>query len=147
MLIFESTRATLLVVIVVLEALSEDSAEEPSAGHVVSVDNAATSELDALASVVNPGKVDVQGSLDNAENDGDGVGLLAGDLEFTDEPVDTVEGAVGTESDEVEGVDNGWDGCLSKEEKLRKNANGLENLGEYPHPLQVVSNVQAVRER
>jgi hypothetical protein len=63
-------------------------------------------------------------------------------FELADEPVDAVESAVRTEGNEVEGVDNGGNGRLSQEEKLGKNANGLEDLGEYPHPLGDVSDVK-----
>jgi len=62
-------------------------------------------------------------------------------FEFADEPVDAVESAVGSECDEVEGVDNGRDSCLSQEEKLREDADGFEDLRKHPHPLEDVSNV------
>jgi hypothetical protein len=36
---------------------------------------------------------------------------------------------------------------LSKEEKLGKNADGLEDLGEHPHPLEAVSDGEVIRQQ
>ena len=116
--------------------------------HVVGIDEAAAAQLDTLASVVYPGEVDVEGGLDDAKDDGDDVDAAVLGVEPADEPVDAVEGAVGAESEEVERIDDGGDGGLSEEEKLREDADGLEDLGQDPEPLRSpVSTTRKIRTR
>jgi hypothetical protein len=119
-----------------IEPLAEYAVEQPPAAHVVSVDNASVSELDALARVVYPGKIDVQGSLENAEDDGHGVGLRIRRIETPPNPVEKVERAIRAESKDVARVNHRGDGCLAKKEELRKHAYRLKNLREIPNPLQ-----------
>lgn len=134
-------RGTLLVVVVVVVHLAgkvlvaEDAGEQPSAAQVVGVDDAAVAQLDALARPVDPGEVDVEGGLDDAEDDGDGAGLPHVCVELVQEPVDDIEGAVGAEEDDVERGDDGWDGGLAEKEELWEHAEGFEDLGEDPEVL------------
>ena len=51
--------------------LSKDAAQEPAPAQIISVDDTAATELDTLACVVDPGEVDVERGLDDAEDDGD----------------------------------------------------------------------------
>ncbi len=115
--------------------VSKDPVEQPPAREVIRVDDAAVAELDALARPVDPGKVEVEGGLDDAEDDGDGVGLLHVCVELLEDPVEEVEGAVGAEEDDVEGGDDGRGGGLAEEEELGQDADGFEDLGEDPEPL------------
>ena len=114
---------------------SEDASQQPTAAQVIGVDDAAVAQLDALAGPVDPGKVEVEGRLDDAEDDRDRVWLFHVCVELAQEPVDEVEAAVGAQEDNVEGGDDGRDGGLAEEEELREHADGFEHLGEDPEPL------------
>ncbi|ROW14815.1 hypothetical protein VPNG_03698 [Cytospora leucostoma] len=73
-------RGTLLVMLftayLAVDVLPEDAPQQPAPAHVVRVHDAAAAELDALAGVVDPGKVDVEGRLEQAEDNLDGLGLV-----------------------------------------------------------------------
>ncbi|KAJ6442577.1 mannosylphosphorylation protein (Mnn4) [Purpureocillium lavendulum] len=128
-------RGRALLVLGLLDALAKDAPQQPAPAHVVGVDHAAAAELDALPRVVDPRKVDVQGRLDDAEDDRHGVGLASADVELAPDPVEAVQAAVRAEGHQVEGVDDGRHGRLPQEQQLRQHAGGLEDLGEDPHPL------------
>ena len=113
----------------------KDAAQQPAAREVVGIDHAAVAQLDALARPVDPGKVEVEGRLDDAEDDGDGVRLLVVGVELAQDPVEQVQAAVGAEEDDVEGGDDGRGGGLPEEEELREDADGFEDLREDPEPL------------
>jgi hypothetical protein len=113
----------------------KDAAQQPAAREVVGIDDAAVAQLDALARPVDPGKVEVEGRLDDAEDDGDGVGLLVVGVEPAPYPVEQVQAAVGAEEDDVEGGDDGRDRGLPEEEELREDADGFEDLRKDPEPL------------
>ena len=95
---------TLLIIIILgLESLvSKDAPQEPGVTHVIRVYDTAATQLDTLASVVDPEEVEIEGCLNNAEDNGDGVDAVVIGIETTNKPVDTVESAVGAESEEVE---------------------------------------------
>lgn len=126
---------TALLVLDVADGAAKDALQEPRAAHVVGIHHAAAAELDALAGVVHPGKVNVQRRLDDAKDDGDGAGLAAGYVKLAHQPVEAVQRAVRTQRNQVEGVDDGGDGCLAEEEELGQDADGFENLGKDPEPL------------
>lgn len=132
-----ATRSALLILILVGRGgvLAKDAPEEPAPPQVIRINHATTTKLDALASVVDPSKVDVESRLDDAEDNRDGVrtGVIA--VETADQPVDAVKGAVGAESEEVEAVDDGGDGSLAEEEQLGQHADGFQDLREHPEPL------------
>lgn len=111
----------------------DDLVDEPAISHVICVDDAARSQLDSLPRPVHPGKVDVEGGLDDAEDDRDGIRLVG--AEETIDPVEDVKGAIRTESDEVERVDDGGDGGLTEENELRQDTECLEDDGESPKNL------------
>lgn len=92
-------------------------------------------QLNALAGVVDPGEVDVEGGLDDAENDRDGVGFAHVGVEFADDPVEDIEAPVGPECYKVVGVEDGGDRCLAEEKELGEDADGLEDYGEGPAEL------------
>jgi len=115
--------------------VAKDAAQQPAAAHVVGVDDAAVAELDALAGPVHPGKVNVEGRLDDTEDDRDGVGMPVVGVEHAEGPVEQVERAVGAKEDDVKGRDDGGNGRLAEEEELREDTDGLEDLGEGPEPL------------
>lgn len=73
--------------------------------------------------------------MDDAEDNRDAVRAGVLPIEATNEPVEAVEGAVGTETDKIHRVDDGGDGRLAKEEQLREHADRFEDLGEDPQPL------------
>lgn len=116
---------------------AKDAAQEPAAREVVGVDDAAVAQLDALPRPVHPGEVEVEGGLDDAEDDRDRVRLLVVGVELLEDPVEQVEAAVGAEEDDVEGGDDGGDGGLAEEEELREDADGFEDLGKDPEVLLV----------
>lgn len=74
--------------------------------------------------------------MDQAKDDGYLVWAWVALVEAADEPVEAVETTVGPKSKKIEAVDDGGDGSLAKEEKLRKNADGFQDLGEDPEPLE-----------
>jgi hypothetical protein len=91
-LITAQRRAALLVVLVRnLSVLSEDATQEPAPAQIISVDDTAAAELDALACVVDPSKVNVERGLDDTEDDGDLVRAWVAAVEASNEPVDAVE--------------------------------------------------------
>lgn len=134
-------RRALLVIVVptaaarVVDVLAKDAPQQPAPAHIVGVDDAAAAELDALAGVVYPGKVDVQGGLDQAEDDLDGLGLDILHVELARQPVKDVEPAVQAQREQVVAVDDGGHGRLAEEEELREDADGLEDVREVPEPL------------
>ena len=56
------------------------------------------SQLHPLPTIINPGKINIKCRLDDAEDDADGVWFLVVGIELPPDPVEDVEGAVGTES-------------------------------------------------
>lgn len=114
---------------------AKDATKQPTATHIVCIDNTAVAQLDALPCPVHPAKVDVESCLDDAEENRDRVGRASVGVEFAEDPVDEVEGAVGAEEDDVEGGDYGGDRGLPEEKELREDADRFEDLGEDPEPL------------
>lgn len=88
-------------------------------------------ELDALACPIYPCKIDHKRGLDRAPYPACWVdiALLVG---ATHNPIQDVHEAVCSECDEIEGIDDGRYGSLTKEKQLGNNANGFEDLGEGP---------------
>jgi hypothetical protein len=130
------SRSALLVVVVGIETLdTKDSVEKPAPSHVIGVDNAAVSELDALAGVVDPGKVNIECCLDDTEDDRHGVWFVM--VGIAPNPVGDVQRAVGTKCQDIARVDDGRYSRLSKEKQLGKNGNRFEDFGEVPEPLDV----------
>jgi len=115
--------------------LAKDPVQQPAPPQVVGVHDRAVAQLDALPRPVDPGEVEVEGGLDEPEDDGDGVGRAVVAVELAPDPVEDVEAAVGAEEEDVEGGDDGGDGGLPEEEELREDADGLEDYGEGEEPL------------
>lgn len=120
--------STLLIALVAVNGVSgcktaKDASEEPAAAQIVGVHNTSATELDTLACVVHPSKIDVQGGLNDAKDDGDGIraGVLL--VKGANEPVEAVQGAVGAKGEEIEGIDDSGDGRLAEKEELRQDAN------------------------
>lgn len=118
--------------------LPEDAAEQPTLAHVIRVNDAAAAELDALARVVDPGEVDVEGGLDEPKDDLDGFRGHIADVELADDPVQNIQAAVETQGEEVVRVDNGRNGGLAEEEELREDAHGFEDVRVVPEPLEKI---------
>jgi hypothetical protein len=116
--------------------LTQQAYDEPSSVQIVRVDDAAGSKLDSLAAVVDPGKVDVKGGLDDAKNGGYGIEMSIGFGCGAVDPVENIQGSITSEEDKVVRVDNCWNGCLAKEKELGEDANGFEDFGEDPKNLE-----------
>ncbi len=129
------TDAVVIAVAAAVHVLAEDAAQQPALSYVVGVDDAAVAELDALARPVDPGKVEVEQGLDDAENDGEVVEQVVGGVEGALDPVEDVEAAVGAEGEQIVGVNDGRNGGLAQEQQLGQDGDGLEDLGEGPEPL------------
>lgn len=102
--------------------LAKDPVQQPAPAQVVGVDDGAVSQLDALPRPVDPGEVEVQRGLDEAEDDRDRVGRPVVDVQLAPDPVQDVQAAIGAEEEDVEGGDDGWDGGLPEEEELWEDA-------------------------
>lgn len=114
---------------------AEDAAQQPASSHVVGVDDAPAAELDTLAGVVYPREVDIQGGLDETEDDLHGLGLDVLYVELARQPVEDVEPTVQSQCEQVVAVDDGGNGGLAEEKELWEDADGLEDVGEVPEPL------------
>jgi len=73
--------------------------------------------------------------LDDSEYDRHSIHAVVSYVKLTPDPIQDVEGAVGTQSQEVEGVDYGGDCSLAEEKKLGEDTDGLEDCGEDPEEL------------
>lgn len=113
----------------------EDAAQQPALAHIIGVDDTAAAKLDTLTRVVDPGEVDVEGGLNQAKDDLDGLGRNVVDIELADDPVQHVQTTVQAQSEEVIRVDDGGNGSLAEEEKLWEDADRFEDVGEVPEPL------------
>ena len=91
-------------------------------------------QLDALTCVVDPGEVDHEGGLDRAPHPGCRVAVV-GFVGATYNPIKNVEEAVCAQCDEVVRVNDCGNSGLAQEEKLRDDADGFEDFGEYPEDL------------
>lgn len=121
---------------VLVEVLvAKDAVQKPASAQVIGVDDATVAQLDTLAGPVDPSEIEVEGCLDDAEDDRDRVRTLVVGVEPANDPIDEVEGAVGAQEDDVEGGDDGGYGGLAEEEELREDTDRLEDLGEDPEPL------------
>jgi hypothetical protein len=106
------TSQTSIVVIIVLgvSPLSKNLADQPTPADILAIHHTAISQLDALSCPIYPSKVKVEQSLDDAKGEADGeniVELFLGDA--AEDPIEDVEGAVGSKSNEIEAVDDGRD--------------------------------------
>ena len=89
-------------------------------------------QLYSLPAVIYPSEINIKCGLYDAEDDGYRIRFPVIRIELAHNPIQDVERAVGTEGQEVEAVDYGGDGCLSEQEELREDADGLEDYGEDP---------------
>lgn len=105
----------------------KDSVQQPTPAQVIRVHHSAIAQLNPLTRPVYPSEIDVEGSLDDAEDDGHRVDMAVAEVETAPDPVEDVEGAVGAEEEDVEGGDDRWHGGLAKEEQLGENADGFED--------------------
>ena len=94
---------------------SNDSSYQEALAQVVTIDHAAAPQLYPLPGVVDPGEVDVQGSLNNAKDDADGIEEVFR-ADQPPEPIYNVEGAVAAERNQIVAVQNRRDRGLSKEQ-------------------------------
>lgn len=77
-------------------------------------------QLDSLPRIVYPCKIDVERCLHNPEYNGNRIRLPLVCIEFPDNPIQDVESAIGTEGEEVVGIDHRGHGRLSQEKELRQ---------------------------
>ena len=103
---------------------SDESADEPALAQILAINHGPASQLDTLSGPVHPREINVQRGLDDAENDARRVVVLI--THGAHEPVEEVERAVGTQSREVERIDDGRHGGLAKQEELRYDARRFE---------------------
>jgi hypothetical protein len=106
------TCQTSIVIIIVLSvsSLSKDLADQPTPADILAIHHTAISQLDALSCPVHPSKVKVEQCLDDAKGEADGEDIVESFLgETAKDPIENVEGAIGTEGNEIEAVDHSWD--------------------------------------
>ena len=128
----------LLVVVEINTLPANETSDEPSTAQVFRIDNAALSQLDTLACPVYPRKVEDKRSLYGAPDPASGIDVF--DLVDTAcDPVKDIHEPVCAEGNEVEGIDDGGNGGLAKQQELRDDADRLENLGEDPEHLQMLA--------
>jgi hypothetical protein len=112
------TRQTSIVIVVVIgvSSSSNDLADQPAPADVLTIHHTTISQLDALSCPIYPSKVEVEQRLDDAKGKADGEDIVVSCFsEAAEDPIEDIEGAVGTESDEVEAVDDSRDWCLAEE--------------------------------
>ena len=63
-------------------------------------------KLDTLPRVINPEEIDIECCLDDTKDDGYGIWLAGIGVKFAPYPVEDVEPAIGTEHEQVEGIDD-----------------------------------------
>lgn len=112
---------------------TDKSLDYEALAEIVTVHDAAASQLDALSRVVDPSKIDVECGLHNPKYDRGCVEVSLADP--ANNPVEDVEEAVGAERDEVERIENGRYGGLAEEQELWEDADGLEDNAECPEEL------------
>lgn len=82
---------------VVLKMLvAENTVEKPASPDIIRIDDAAISELNPLSRVIHPEEIEIEGRLNDAENDGHGVRLPVVRVQLSPDPVQAVQGAIGT---------------------------------------------------
>lgn len=112
-----------------------NTVHQPALTEVLRIDHTAIAQFHALAGVVYPCEIDIERGLDNSKHERNGVPkvFLA---EATDQPVQNVEGPVGTQTHQVVGIDHSGDGGLTQEKELGQNTDGFEDNGESPANLE-----------
>ena len=100
---------------------TNETAHQPPSTEVFRVDDPTSSKLDSLSGPVYPGKVDVKGSLNDAENRGYGIEITFRGC--SDYPVEDIEATIRAQGNEVKGVDDSWYCCLPQQQELGENAN------------------------
>lgn len=113
---------------------TQQPSDQPAPAQILTVNDTSISQLYALSRPVDPGEIKVQQCLNDAECDGDRkYGVRDGDVlgsGSADYPVEQIKEAVGAKGDEVEAVEDSWDGGLAQEKQLRENSGALEGQGE-----------------
>lgn len=115
--------------------VAENAVEKPTPPDIVGVDDATVSELNPLSRVIHPEKVEVEGRLDDSEDDRHGIWFPVVGVELSPDPVQAVQSPIGAKGNEVEGIDDGRDARLSEEKELWQDTDGFENLRKIPGPL------------
>jgi hypothetical protein len=112
-----SQTSIVIVVVIVVSSSSNNLADQPAPADVFTIHHTAIPQLDALSCPIHPSKVEVEQSLDDAKGKADGEDIVVSCFsEAAEDPIEDIEGAVGTESDEVEAVDDSRDWRLAKKE-------------------------------
>jgi hypothetical protein len=105
-----SQTSIVVIVVVVVSPSSNDLADQPASTDILAVHHTAVSQLDALSCPIHPSKVEVEQRLDDAKGKADREDVVVSCFgEAAKDPIEDIEGAVGTESDEVEAVDDSRD--------------------------------------
>lgn len=81
--------------------VTEDAVKEPTSPDVISIDDAAISELDPLSRVIDPKEVKVEGRLNDTEDDRYSIWLPVVRVELSPYPVEAVQSAIGSQGNEV----------------------------------------------
>jgi hypothetical protein len=105
-----TSQTSIVVVVIVVSSSSNDLADQPTPADVLAIHHTTISQLDALSCPIYPSKVEVEQRLDDAKGKADGEDIVVSCFsEAAKDPIEDIEGAVGTESDEVEAVDDSRD--------------------------------------
>lgn len=106
-------------------ASANKATDEPSLAQIVTVHDCTAAQLDPLSRPVDPGKVDVERRLYETKHDTNRVVVLISN--GTHEPIEKIECAVGAQSGEVEGINDGGYASLTQKEELGNDASRLED--------------------
>lgn len=114
---------------------SENLAKDPAVSEVVVINHTTIAELNPLSAIVYPCEINVKGGLDYSEYNRNRLGWAIVEVQSAPDPIEDVEGAVGTESQEVIRVNNRRNRSLSEQDQLRQYANRLQDNGKGPAEL------------
>jgi hypothetical protein len=125
---------TIAIIFLICSATPADDAPHQEAlAQIVRVNYASASQLDSLAAVIHPGEVNVEGGLNNAEDDANRVEeMLCG---TSNNPIEDIECTVPAKCYEIVTVDDGRYGRLAQKQKLRQDAHAFEDDAEGPQGL------------
>lgn len=115
--LFLASQASIVIVVMLgVALLSDNLADQPASADVLAIHNTAISQLDALSCPVYPSKVEVKQSLNYAEGKADREDVVVSFFgKAAKDPIEDIEGAVGTEGNEIEAVDDSRDRRLAEE--------------------------------